>query len=74
MQPKSTLMRPKLILLSGLAIVSITFMAFLLNQQFTPKAVCEKCCPCKKASPPADSGGDDLFTGSFNHLIVSTIK
>ncbi len=67
-------MRPKLILLFGLAIGSFTFMAFLLNQQFSPKAVCDKCCPCKKVSPPADSGGDDLFNGSINHLFVSTIR
>jgi hypothetical protein len=70
-------MRPKLILLLVLAVGSLTFMAFLLNQQSVPKAVCEKCCPCKKTTPPPppDSGGDDdLLSGSFNHLIVSTIK
>ena len=65
-------MRPKQTLLLVLAIGSVAFMTFLFCQNLGPKVSCEKC--KKEVSKQDSSSGDEMFKGSFNHMIVSTIK
>jgi hypothetical protein len=72
-------MRPKYTLLLILAIVSVTFMTVLFSQKAPLQMACDKKVPCKKTCketiPEKDSGGgDEMFSGSMNHLIVSTIR
>jgi hypothetical protein len=66
-------MRPKLIMLLVLMAGTVVFMSFLIKQSATTKMVCEKKDCCKKPEACPDGGGNTP-TGSFNHLIVSTIK
>jgi hypothetical protein len=67
-------MRPKYTLLLILAIVSVTFMTVLFSQKAPLQMACDKK-TCKETIPEKDSGGgDEMFSGSMNHLIVSTIR
>lgn len=70
-------MRYRMILLLTLVMITVGFMAFLVNNSGSKK-ICEQVPCCKKAAPVQNSGGGgpepETDNGSFHHLIVSTIK
>lgn len=63
-------MKPRLILLLLLGIMTITFMAFLVIGAQKTGVTCEQ----SKSDKQDEGGGVEMDNGSFNHLIVSTIK
>lgn len=69
-------MKTKQLPLLVLAAISVSFMAFLVINSRPEKIACSQKCPLQKQAPASDSGGggEEIMSGSFNHLIVSTRK
>jgi|GEM_PF-4892237 len=68
-------MRPKLTLLFLLLFGALASSAYLMEISENKKMGCAKKCSSKK--PPAieqNGGGEQILDGSFNHMIVSTLK
>lgn len=69
-------MRPRILLLLALTLLTIAFMAFLVKNPAEKKISCANS-PCSKqqeAPKPVETSGGGLEGESFHHLIVSTIK
>ncbi len=67
-------MRPKLTLLLAI-MIAFASSAYVLVKSNRQNPICGKCIDKKKMTPGDSSGGgNELYEGSFNHFIVSTIK
>jgi hypothetical protein len=66
-------MRPKLRLLTAIVLIVFASSAYILKNN-NDRETCSGKCATRPTPKDSSTGGGDMYEGSFNHFIVSTIR